>query len=67
MNELLERLLTFLEAATRDGNSGPIIEHTQLHKLHDIHLPDYKCEACELVKELQAALEPTYIRLERNP
>jgi len=56
LRELLVRLLIFLEAVTRDGNSGPIIEHTQLHKLHDIHLPDYQCEACELAKEIRAML-----------
>jgi superoxide dismutase len=56
-NELMARILDFLKATTYTGDyGGPIIEHTKLHKHHAIHLPEYQCEACALVKELEKHL-----------
>jgi hypothetical protein len=57
MNELMARVLEFLRATTYTGDyGGPVIEHTKLHKHHAIHLPEYQCEACALVKELEKHL-----------
>jgi hypothetical protein len=54
MNELMARVLEFLRATTYTGDyGGPVIEHTKLHKHHAIHLPEYQCEACELVEALE--------------